>query len=159
MSNFSFIPNISSDVILTSILISCFDNSCISSIISFIDISRTSISSFNFGITSSSIFLFSSTNKVYGEYETSVFEDDLRYRYENIVGVSEKMPLDFHSPYGCSKGSADQYVRDYSRIYGLKTVVLRQSCIYGENQFGIEDQGWVAWFTIASQLKKQFYGQ
>ena len=103
------------------------------------------------------ILLFSSTNKVYGEYETKLFEDDLRYGYENIVGVSEDMTLDFHSPYGCSKGSADQYVRDYNRIYGIKTVVLRQSCIYGENQFGIEDQGWVAWFTIASHLKKQFY--
>jgi CDP-paratose 2-epimerase len=103
------------------------------------------------------ILLFSSTNKVYGKYETELVEGDLRYNYDNLVGVSEKMSMDFHSPYGCSKGSADQYVRDYNRIYGLKTVVLRQSCIYGENQFGIEDQGWVAWFTIASHLKKKFY--
>jgi CDP-paratose 2-epimerase len=57
--------------------------------------------------------------------------------------------LDFHSPYGCSKGAADQYVRDYSRIYGLKTIVFRQSCIYGPHQFGVEDQGWLAWFAIA----------
>ena len=64
------------------------------------------------------------------------------------------MNLDFHSPYGCSKGTADQYVRDYSRIYDLKTVVLRQSCIYGPRQFGVEDQGWVAWFTIAALLNK-----
>jgi CDP-paratose 2-epimerase len=58
--------------------------------------------------------------------------------------------LDFHSPYGCSKGCGDQYVRDYARIYGLRTVVFRQSCIYGPRQFGIEDQGWLAWFTIAA---------
>ena len=62
--------------------------------------------------------------------------------------------LDFHSPYGCSKGTADQYTLDYSRIYGLKTTSFRQSCIYGTRQFGIEDQGWVAWFTIAAVLGK-----
>jgi CDP-paratose 2-epimerase len=64
-------------------------------------------------------------------------------------GVSEQEPLDFHSPYGCSKGAADQYVRDYSRIYGLRTVVFRMSCIYGPRQFGNEDQGWVAHFMLA----------
>ena len=68
------------------------------------------------------------------------------------TGVSEEHSLDFHSPYGCSKGSADQYVIDYHRIYGLRTIVFRQSCIYGYRQFGAEDQGWVAWFMIASQL-------
>jgi CDP-paratose 2-epimerase len=67
-------------------------------------------------------------------------------------GVPEDRLLDFHSPYGCSKGAADQYVRDYARIYGLQTVVFRQSCIYGYRQFGVEDQGWVAWFIIAAQL-------
>jgi CDP-paratose 2-epimerase len=61
--------------------------------------------------------------------------------------VSEREPLDFHSPYGCSKGAADQYVRDYARIYGLRTVVFRMSCIYGTRQFGTEDQGWVAHFA------------
>jgi CDP-paratose 2-epimerase len=66
--------------------------------------------------------------------------------------VSEAHGLDFHSPYGCSKGAADQYVRDYSRIFGVRAAVLRQSCIYGTRQFGVEDQGWVAWFTIASVL-------
>jgi len=60
--------------------------------------------------------------------------------------------MDFHSPYGCSKGAGDQYVRDYHRIYNLSTVVFRQSCIYGPRQFGIEDQGWVAWFVIAAIL-------
>jgi CDP-paratose 2-epimerase len=62
--------------------------------------------------------------------------------------------LDFHSPYGCSKGAADQYVRDYSRIYGIDATILRQSCIYGERQFGIEDQGWVAWMMIAALMDK-----
>ncbi|HET7541839.1 MAG TPA: NAD-dependent epimerase/dehydratase family protein, partial [Polyangiaceae bacterium] len=76
-----------------------------------------------------------------------------RYRYADLVeGVPETYPLDFHSPYGCSKGAADQYVRDYCRIYGMPTVVFRQSCIYGTHQYGIEDQGWIAWFTIATAL-------
>ncbi len=101
-------------------------------------------------------FEFASTNKVYGKMEDlRVVERNGRYEYEDLSkGVSEKYGLDFHSPYGCSKGTADQYVRDYNRIFGLRTVVLRQSCIYGTRQFGIEDQGWVAWFTIASILKK-----
>lgn len=101
--------------------------------------------------------LFASTNKVYGNYQSDLIEEEKRYSYMFDGGVTEETPLDFHSPYGCSKGSADQYVRDYSRIYGLKTVVLRQSCIYGQNQFGIEDQGWVAWFTIASTFGKKFF--
>ena len=98
--------------------------------------------------------IYSSTNKVYGGMEDlNVIERDGRYAYDQMTsGVSEERGLDFHSPYGCSKGAADQYVRDYARIYGLKTVVLRQSCIYGYRQFGLEDQGWVAWFIIAAQL-------
>ena len=101
-----------------------------------------------------SVFQFSSTNKVYGALpEVDVVEKRTRYMYREISGVSEAWPLDFHSPYGCSKGAADQYVRDYSRIYGLRTQVLRQSCIYGSRQFGVEDQGWVAWFVIASILE------
>lgn len=96
------------------------------------------------------IVLYASTNKVYGGMEeVQIIEKDGRYAYGTLpLGVSEAQPLDFHSPYGCSKGSADQYVRDFSRIYGLRTVVFRQSCIYGAHQFGIEDQGWVAWFTL-----------
>ena len=98
--------------------------------------------------------IYSSTNKVYGGMEDmGVVERDGRYAYSDLPeGVSEERNLDFHSPYGCSKGAADQYVRDYQRIYGLRTVVFRQSCIYGYRQFGFEDQGWIAWFTIASQL-------
>lgn len=100
------------------------------------------------------IFLFSSTNKVYGDLTSiPVSEDELRYRWaDERNGIDESQGLDFHSPYGCSKGAADQYVLDFSRIYGLRGVVLRQSCIYGERQFGVEDQGWVAWFGIASML-------
>jgi CDP-paratose 2-epimerase len=103
------------------------------------------------------ILLYSSSNKVYGEYKSEIIEYKNRYDYKSSKGVDEFTLLDFHSPYGCSKGGADQYVRDYSRIYNIKSVVLRQSCIYGENQFGIEDQGWVAWFTIASYFDKEFY--
>ncbi|MFC1731691.1 GDP-mannose 4,6-dehydratase [candidate division KSB1 bacterium] len=100
--------------------------------------------------------IYASTNKVYGGLEHHKIKE-LKNRYEFKYlknGVNEKENLDFHSPYGCSKGSADQYVRDYSRIYNMNTVVCRQSCIYGQNQFGIEDQGWVAWFIIASALKR-----
>lgn len=101
-------------------------------------------------------FLYASTNKVYGETNNVVIEERAtRYAYANgFAGVTEDTPLDFHSPYACSKGSADQYVRDYARIYGMPTVVLRQSCIYGTRQLGVEDQGWVAWFTIATRLGK-----
>lgn len=97
------------------------------------------------------VVLYASTNKVYGGMEAiPVVEATNRYHYLELpYGVPETMPLDFHSPYGCSKGAGDQYVRDYSRIYGLPTVVFRQSCIYGPRQFGVEDQGWVAWFIIA----------
>ena len=101
-------------------------------------------------INKEATLLYTSTNKVYGEMtEMGVVEKTTRYDYKNLTGVSEQQPLDFHSPYGCSKGSADQYVRDYHRIYGLNTIVFRQSCIYGPRQFGVEDQGWVAWFLIA----------
>lgn len=98
--------------------------------------------------------LYSSTNKVYGEMtDVGVIQKDGRYCYRSLpFGVPEDRTLDFHSPYGCSKGSADQYVIDYHRIYGLRTIVFRQSCIYGYRQFGAEDQGWVAWFMIATQL-------
>lgn len=98
------------------------------------------------------VVIYSSTNKVYGGMEgIKIEEQNGRYMYKDFPkGISENQRLDFHSPYGCSKGAADQYVRDYARIYGLRTVVFRQSCIYGPHQFGIEDQGWVAWFTIAT---------
>jgi CDP-paratose 2-epimerase len=100
------------------------------------------------------VLIYASTNKVYGGMEDLTIEEtNGRYQYKDLTGgVGEERPLDFHSPYGCSKGAADQYVRDYHRIYKLRTVALRQSCIYGYRQFGIEDQGWVAWFTIATVL-------
>ncbi|HVT55131.1 MAG TPA: NAD-dependent epimerase/dehydratase family protein, partial [Xanthobacteraceae bacterium] len=97
--------------------------------------------------------IFASTNKVYGKLldGQSVFRAGGHYvpnhrRFAH--GVSEDMPLDLYSPYGCSKGAADQYVHDYARIYGLRTVVLRMSCIYGPRQFGNEDQGWIAHFLL-----------
>lgn len=100
--------------------------------------------------------LYASTNKVYGGMETvPVQRQEHGYAFVNLPdGVPEEQPLDFHSPYGCSKGVADQYTIDYARIYDLKTCSFRQSCIYGIRQFGIEDQGWVAWFSIAALLGK-----
>lgn len=103
------------------------------------------------------VVIYASTNKVYGQLEGIALEElPSRYAYaDGRRGVSERQPLDFHSPYACSKGAADQYVRDYARVYGLKTAVLRQSCIYGPRQFGIEDQGWLAWFAIAACLGRE----
>jgi CDP-paratose 2-epimerase len=97
--------------------------------------------------------IYSSTNKVYGSlHHIAVSEAKTRYLLaDRTAGINENEPLDFHSPYGCSKGVGDQYVRDYARIYGLQTVVFRQSCIYGTRQFGVEDQGWIAWFCIAGE--------
>jgi CDP-paratose 2-epimerase len=98
------------------------------------------------------IVVFTSTNKVYGAMEhVQVVENATRYEYRDFPeGIPETQPLDFHSPYGCSKGAADQYVHDYARIYGLRTVVFRMSCVYGPRQFGNEDQGWLAHFMIAA---------
>jgi CDP-paratose 2-epimerase len=98
--------------------------------------------------------LYASTNKVYGEMNAArIAEREKRYEYADLPeGVAESQPLSFHSPYGCSKGSADQYVSEYAEIYGVRAVVLRQSCIYGPRQFGVEDQGWVSWFVIAAVL-------
>lgn len=102
--------------------------------------------------------LYTSTNKVYGSLESipvGLSPDGKRYIYANgLKGVPESQPLDFHSPYGCSKGCADQYVLDYSRIYSLNTCVFRMSCIYGPRQFGNEDQGWVAHFVISTLCKR-----
>jgi CDP-paratose 2-epimerase len=93
--------------------------------------------------------LFASTNKVYGALDDVPVElREGAYHYaDGRVGIDEGTPLDFHSPYGCSKGAADQYVRDFARVYGLRTVVFRMSCVYGTRQFGTADQGWVAHFA------------
>ena len=103
------------------------------------------------------VVINASTNKVYGGMEhVKVREAQRRYHYTQFPrGISEKESLSFCSPYGCSKGAAEQYILDYSKIYGIKTVNFRQSCIYGPRQFGVEDQGWVAHFIIASVLKKK----
>ena len=100
--------------------------------------------------------LFTSTNKVYGDFVShNVHECGKRYVSSASEGTDESQPLDFHSPYGCSKGAADQYMRDYARIYGLPTVVFRMSCIAGPRQFGNEDQGWVAHFLYSALLRKR----
>lgn len=108
-----------------------------------------------------SAVVYCSTNKVYGENVNSVpvAEGEKKYsfvdeKYKN--GIPENFSIDraWHTPYGCSKLAGDLYVQDYAHGYGLKTGVFRMSCIYGERQFGVEDQGWVAWFTIATMLGK-----
>jgi CDP-paratose 2-epimerase len=101
----------------------------------------------------SAALIFASTNKVYGEVTRAPELTRSGFRYEPIAaerarGIAENAPLDLYSPYGCSKGAADQYVHDYARVFGLRTVVLRMSCIYGPRQFGTEDQGWLAHFVI-----------
>lgn len=94
------------------------------------------------------VVLYSSTNKVYGALEELNYrETDLRYELvDHPNGLDESLPLDGHSPYGCSKLTGDQYVRDYSRMFGLRTVVFRHSSMYGGRQFATYDQGWIGWF-------------
>ena len=104
--------------------------------------------------------IYCSTNKVYGDNvnKVGVIDRGTRYTFEKQFkkGVSESFSIDAceHTPYGCSKLSGDLYVQDYGYLYGLKTGVFRMSCIYGTRQFGVEDQGWVAWFVIATILGK-----
>lgn len=102
--------------------------------------------------------LYSSSNKVYGDLEYIAYQEtDTRYvDPAHPDGLDENTPLEFQSPYGCSKGSADQYMQDFSRVYGLKTLVFRHSSMYGSRQFGTFDQGWIAWFC--SQTIKQNQG-
>lgn len=97
--------------------------------------------------------IFASTNKVYGDLADigmRISPEGFAPAHDTLAqrGVSESQPLDFHTPYGCSKGAADQYVLDYGRSFGMRTAVLRMSCIYGQRQMGTEDQGWVAHFLI-----------
>lgn len=101
--------------------------------------------------------IYSSTNKVYGDLEQFTYvEKDKRYVCKEFPkGFSEDITLDFQSPYGCSKGAADQYMLDYHRIFGLKTVVFRHSSMYGSRQFATYDQGWVGWFCEKALEKYQ----
>lgn len=94
------------------------------------------------------VVLYSSTNKVFGDFESLHFsENETRYVCEEYpIGFPSDMALDFHSPYGCSKGCADQYLLDFYRIYGIKTIVFRHSSMYGANQHATFDQGWIGWF-------------
>lgn len=106
------------------------------------------------------VIIYCSTNKVYGENvnKVKVIEKETRYVFDKKFknGISETFPIDLceHTPYGCSKLAGDLYVQDYGRLYDLRTGVFRMSCIYGTRQFGVEEQGWVAWFTIATILGK-----
>jgi len=103
------------------------------------------------------IVLYSSTNKVYGDLAWVRYEEtETRYITPDLPnGFNEGTPLDFHSPYGCSKGAADQYMLDYARMFGLRTVVFRHSSMYGGRQFSTYDQGWIGWFCQkAIEIKK-----
>lgn len=104
------------------------------------------------------VVIYCSTNKVYGENvdKISLLEKESRYVYKDVAGVSESMSTDLtgHTPYGVSKLVGDLYVQEYSHIYKMKTAVFRMSCTYGTRQFGFEDQGWVAWFIIATLFNR-----
>jgi CDP-paratose 2-epimerase len=101
-------------------------------------------------------FIYCSTNKVYGEHVNHIplKKTKLRYDFKTLSGISEEQSIDLvgHTPYGVSKLAGDLYVQDYAHTYGLKTAVFRMSCIYGTRQFGFEDQGWIAWFSICYLL-------
>jgi CDP-paratose 2-epimerase len=101
--------------------------------------------------------LFTSTNKVYGHLDGPRGASEGGFAKGGHVanGIRESQPLDFYSPYGCSKGTADQYVHDYARMFGLPNVVFRMSCIAGPRQFGNEDQGWVAHFLYSALQERQ----
>ncbi len=102
------------------------------------------------------VMTFSSTNKVYGDLEQYTYEEqDKRYICKEwLKGFDESVPLDFRSPYGCSKGAADQYLLDYARIFGIKTIVFRHSSMFGGRQFATYDQGWIGWFCQKAVEKK-----
>jgi len=104
------------------------------------------------------IFIYTSTNKVFGENvdKISLVEKEKRYVFKDVIGINEQMSTDLtgHTPYGVSKLAGDLYAQEYAYIYGMKTGVFRCSCIYGTRQFGFEDQGWVAWFIIATLFNK-----
>lgn len=103
------------------------------------------------------LIAYSSTNKVYGDLQWLRYsEEPTRYSLpEHPGGLDEMLPLDFSTPYGCSKGAADQYVRDWHRVFGLKTVVFRHSSIYGGRQFASFDQGWIGWFCLKALEQQQ----
>jgi CDP-paratose 2-epimerase len=102
--------------------------------------------------------IYASTNKVYGDLRhLRVEEAETRYRLPDYpAGLSEEMPIELHGGYACSKGAADQYVLDYHRIYGLSTIALRQSTVYGGRQYATEDQGWVAYFVQMGVERRPF---
>jgi CDP-paratose 2-epimerase len=128
-----------------------FENNVIGAF-NVVDAARTS--------SSKPAVIFCSTNKVYGENVNAVPLEEQKTRWafgsKHAVGIDEHFSIDLceHTPYGCSKLTGDLYMQDYAHLYGIKTGVFRMSCIYGTRQFGMEDQGWVAWFTIAALTGK-----
>jgi CDP-paratose 2-epimerase len=112
-------------------------------------------------LSPNALLAYSSTNKVYGDLEwMNTVETETRYSLPDAPdGLDERVPLDFSTPYGCSKGSADQYVRDWSRVFGLKTVVFRHSSIYGGRQFASFDQGWIGWFCLKALEQQAAWAQ
>jgi CDP-paratose 2-epimerase len=96
----------------------------------------------------------SSSNKVYGKIKKLKLIKK-KYRYHSNLSINENYPLSFESPYACSKGASDQYLIDYAKLFQLKTVSLRLSCVYGENQWGTQDQGWIAWFIKCALTNKK----
>ena len=103
-------------------------------------------------------FIYSSTNKVYGDLKSlKILTTKNKYEPKNkkFYGINENTKLDLRSPYGCSKGSAESYIIDYSKTYGFKYFIIRQSCIYGPFQYGQESQGWVSWIILRSFFKKK----
>jgi len=110
--------------------------------------------------SSKALMAYSSTNKVYGDLNHLIVDElPMRYTLRDFPsGLNELTPLDFASPYGCSKGAADQYVRDWNRNFGLQTVVFRHSSIYGGRQFASYDQGWIGWFCQKAIEQKKIWG-
>ena len=104
------------------------------------------------------VLIFSSTNKVYGDVnDVKTKNETYRYNFKSkkFLGINEKQKINLISPYGCSKGSAEYYIIDYAKNFDFKYFILRQSCIYGQNQYGHEDQGWISWIMTCSLLGKK----
>ena len=139
---FDFVIHVAGQVAMTTSLKDPFSDFCTNALgtINILEATRE--------FSPEAFFAFSSTNKVYGDLKNlNYIEKKLRYEIKDFeCGLNEELPLDFSTPYGCSKGAADQYVRDWSRSFGLRTTVFRHSSIYGGRQFATEDQGWIGWF-------------
>lgn len=146
--NYNVIFHLAAQVaVTTSILNPVYDfNSNLLSTINLLDIARN--------YKNKPLFIYSSTNKVYGNLSYLKLKESKTRYISSPKSINEQFKLSFNTPYGCSKGSADQYVTDFSKVYEFKSVVLRLSCIYGTYQNGIEDQGWINWIIKKSLRNK-----